>query len=208
MTISHPLFVSFLLVMACGMALLSPVLGVGQAALLSFDAGAVAFIAAAIVRLHAATPSMLRQNAARNDAGRLLALAVSAILLMVILVAVALELGTRQEVSSPRIALAVGTLLVGWTFGNLAFALHYTHVFYDQVCGGGDRGGLVYPGTDEPDFWDFCYFSFVLGMTFQVSDVQIVDRRVRRIATMHGIFAFLFNIGVVALTVNIVGTAL
>ena len=69
--------------------------------------------------------------------------------------------------------------------------------------GGGSDGGLDFPSTKRPDYWDFFYFSAVLGMTFQVSDVQITSRKLRRLATAHGMLGFLFNTVVVALTVNL-----
>jgi uncharacterized membrane protein len=104
--------------------------------------------------------------------------------------------------------LVVATLTIAWLFGNMVCALHYAHMFYDPAPGGGDHAGLVFPGTERPDFQDFCYFASVLGMTFQVSDVQIVSSRIRRAATVHALVAFFFNIGVVALAVNVVAAAI
>lgn len=88
------------------------------------------------------------------------------------------------------------------------YAVHYAHMFYDRDAGGGDHKGLNFPGTEQPVFQDFCYFAFVLGMTFQVSDVEIASHRLRRTATLHALVAFSFNIGVVALTVNVVASAI
>ena len=69
-------------------------------------------------------------------------------------------------------------------------------------------GGLEFPGDDAPDYWDFIYFGIVLGMTFQVSDVQITSRKLRRLAPVHGLIGFLFNTVIVALTVNIAASLL
>jgi uncharacterized membrane protein len=81
------------------------------------------------------------------------------------------------------------------------FALHYAHEFYGE---GRDRelGGLKFPGRKEPDYWDFLYFSLVIAMTSQVSDVAITSRALRGVATMHGVLSFFFNLGILALTVN------
>ena len=84
------------------------------------------------------------------------------------------------------------------------FALHYAHEFYDETS-----GGLAFPGTDgEPDYWDFAYFSFVIGMTSQVSDVAITCKPIRRIATAHGVLSFVFNVGVLAVTINLAASAI
>ena len=85
------------------------------------------------------------------------------------------------------------------------FALHYAHEFYGE--GRDDQmGGLIFPGKDEPDYWDFLYYSLVVAMTGQVSDVQITSKIIRRLTTLHGAVSFFFNATVLALTVNIVST--
>jgi uncharacterized membrane protein len=126
----------------------------------------------------------------------------------VILVVVGLELGRAGERDSIKLPLITITLLLAWLFANLVYALHYAHMFYDRWEARGDRGGLQFPGTPEPDFWDFCYFAFVIGATFQVSDVQISSAPIRRVVAAHSLVAFLFNIGILALTVNVIGSAL
>ena len=93
-------------------------------------------------------------------------------------------------------------LLLSWLFVNTIFAIHYAHEFYGD--GGGKRSGLEFPGTQEPDYGDFVYFAFVIGMTCQVSDVQISERGIRRVALVHALVAFFFNVIVIALSVSIV----
>lgn len=200
----HPLFVLFLVLLATGVALSAPFLGLGKGFLLSFDGAAVLFIVATGASMGRASPDSLRGIAARNDAGRLLLLMIVALLLAVILVAIGVELERAGGAEGDEVLLVVMTLGIGWTFGNLVCAMHYAHMFYDERPDGGDHAGLTFPGTGEPDFWDFCYFAFVLGMTFQVSDVQIVSARIRRTAMVHALLAFFFNIGVVAMTVNVI----
>ena len=100
-----------------------------------------------------------------------------------------------------EVVLAGASLALSWLFLNTMFGLHYAHEYYMREKG----AALAFPeGADEPDYWDFMYFAFVLGMTFQVSDVQIVRARVRRIALMHGIIAFFFDVFILALSVNVV----
>ena len=90
---------------------------------------------------------------------------------------------------------------------NTIFALHYAHGYYGDADPSKEYkaiGGLVFPGRHDPDYWDFMYFSFVVGMTFQVSDVQVEDPKLRRQVLAHGVLAFFFNVVIVALTINIV----
>ena len=109
-----------------------------------------------------------------------------------------------------HVALVAATLLLSWLVTHVVFALRYAHEYYasDSTPGTGIDGGLEFPGGLPPDYWDFCYFSLVLGMTFQVSDVQITSRKLRRLALAHGLVGFLFNTVIVALTVNIAASLL
>jgi uncharacterized membrane protein len=103
-----------------------------------------------------------------------------------------------------RIALVALTLLASWLMTHTIFCLRYAHEFYSITPGQTVvDGGLEFPGEKNPDYLDFAYFSIVLGMTFQVSDVQITSRKFRRLAALHGLLSFLFNTVIVALTVNI-----
>jgi uncharacterized membrane protein len=109
--------------------------------------------------------------------------------------------------SSPELALATVTIALSWAAVHTTFALHYAHEYYR-----GDKpGGLDFPSghdDEKPDYWDFVYFSFVIGMTAQVSDVGVTDKIIRRTATVHGIISFVFNTALVALMVNIAASAI
>ena len=85
----------------------------------------------------------------------------------------------------------------------MLFALRYAHEYYNGPADNDIDGGLSFPAEPHPDYWDFVYFSVVLGMTFQVSDVNITSRKLRRLATLHGLMGFLFNTVIIALTVNL-----
>jgi uncharacterized membrane protein len=103
-----------------------------------------------------------------------------------------------------EVGLVAGTLFLSWLVTHVTFAFRYAHEFYARDLGGPDVDrGLDFPGETEPDYLDFMYFSLVLGMTFQVSDVQITSRTLRRVAALHGLISFLFNTVIVALTVNL-----
>ena len=110
---------------------------------------------------------------------------------------------------SLRVGLVAFTLFASWLMTHFAFAMRYAHEYYQSAPdGGGIDMGLQFPGEDDPDYWDFAYFALILGMTFQVSDVQITSRKLRRLATVHGLLGFLFNTVVIALTVNIAASLL
>jgi len=118
------------------------------------------------------------------------------------------EFGTMKDVTGvakgEKIFVVAATLAVSWLLTQAIFALRYAHEFYSRTIpsAGLDRG-LDFPSEEHPDYWDFLYFSVVLGMTFQVSDVQITSRKLRRLATLHGLLGFLFNTVIIALTVNL-----
>jgi uncharacterized membrane protein len=101
---------------------------------------------------------------------------------------------------------AVATVLLSWAFVHSIFAVHYAHEFYRK---GTTASGLEFPGGDAtPDYSDFFYFSFVIGMTFQVSDVQVTNRSIRRAVLAHGIVAFLFNVALLAIIINVAAGAI
>ena len=112
--------------------------------------------------------------------------------------------GTPVRPPGPLV-LATLTILLSWTLIHTIFALHYAHEFYDETAG----RGMSFPGHDaHPDYLDFVYFSFVIGMTSQVSDVAITSKLIRRTATVHGVVSFLFNAALLALTINIAASAI
>ena len=148
----------------------------------------------------------IRRNAALQDDGRFLILLVTALGAFASIAAIVFELGASNR-SGPGLALATITIALSWAAVHTAFSLHYAHEYYR----GSKPGGLQFPSGDqhdEADYWDFVYFSFVIGMTAQVSDVGITDRIIRRTATVHGIISFVFNTALVALMVNIAASAI
>ena len=148
----------------------------------------------------------IRRNAALQDDGRFVILLVTALGAFASIAAIVFELGNAHR-SAPGLALATVTIALSWAAVHTQFALHYAHEFYR----GDEPGGLDFPKgheDEEPDYWDFVYFAFVIGMTAQVADVGITDRIIRRTATAHGIIAFVFNTALVALMVNIAASAI
>jgi uncharacterized membrane protein len=108
-----------------------------------------------------------------------------------------------------RIVLASLSMLASWTLTHTMFALYYAHHYYGTGdADHADRGGLQFPGEPTPDYWDFFYFSFVIGMTCQVSDVQVGSRPMRRLVLIHGVLSFFFNAVILALAVNFLASGL
>jgi len=143
----------------------------------------------------------IRQRACVEDEGAIALLVLTTASALASLAAVVSELGHAP--SAYRVSLGAATILLSWAFMHVMFALQ--HEFYGE--GNDDRtGGLVFPGNEEPDYWDFLYYSLVVAMTAQVSDVQITSKTMRRLTTVHGVVSFFFNVIVLALTVNIVSS--
>ena len=199
--IAPPRFIAFALILVGAGVVLVPPLGLTRGILAGFDLAAFLFLISLVPLLRQGQAARMRARAARNDANRAVLLVFCGVVLFVILVAVGGELRGRS--STVTIALVVTTLILAWLFSNIVYALHYAHLFY-SAGEKGDAGGLQFPDTAEPDYWDFLYFSFVVGMTCQVSDVQITTRAWRGLVLVHGLVSFLFNTVVLALTINLV----
>jgi uncharacterized membrane protein len=178
--------------------------------LVAWDAVIVLYLGLVYHLIASSSVASIRQRAAIEDEGRigLLVLTVSAALAS--LGAIVVELGTGQNLGNGRDAahllLAVLTILASWAFVHTIFALHYAHEYYHEGARSG--GGLAFPGNEPPDYWDFVYFSFVVGMTSQVSDVGVSSKSIRRTVTAHGVISFVFNTALLALTVNIAASAI
>jgi uncharacterized membrane protein len=145
----------------------------------------------------------IRRNAILQDDGSILILLVTALGAFASIAAIVSELGADHR-GPAELTLATLTIALSWATVHTTFALHYAHEYYRDPA-----GGLAFPGEpEEPDYWDFVYFSFVVGMTAQVSDVGITARSIRRTATAHGVISFVFNTALVALMVNIAASAI
>ncbi|WP_294300088.1 DUF1345 domain-containing protein [uncultured Sphingomonas sp.] len=195
----------------CGVALVAVPLAIlrfdwSTGTMIGFDVAAAVFLGSILPLLRTADSAAIRASAARNDANRPMLLAITAATSLAILAAVTGELIVKGALPPIKIALVLATLALSWLFANTVYALHYAHMFYRRDDdGGGDEGGLDFPGCKEPDYSDFLYFAFTLGMTFQTSDVSITDRSLRRTVTVHNLAAFVFNLGIVAFTINVLG---
>jgi len=149
--------------------------------------------------------SRIGRRAAHEDEGRITILVLVVASALASLLAILVELGGANR-EPAHLALAAVTILLSWAFTHTIFAVHYAHEYYDEKAHNG--GGLNFPGDEPPDYWDFVYFSFVVGMTSQVSDVAVTSRALRRLVAAHGVVSFIFNATLLALTVNIAAGAI
>ncbi|AYD47095.1 DUF1345 domain-containing protein [Arachidicoccus soli] len=113
---------------------------------------------------------------------------------------------TENRYETFYLSIGIGCMVLSWVLVHTIFAIRYAHLFYakDLIHNASHIGGLDFPGDTKPDFIDFAYFSFTLGMTFQVSDVEITGKHIRRLSLLHGLFSFAFNAIIIALSVNII----
>jgi len=119
------------------------------------------------------------------------------------LTAIVTILSTPDTIHGFRLAAAVISVPLGWATVHASVALHYARLYYAEEDDGGSSEGLDFPCDEEPDVWDFLYFSFVIGMTAQTSDVEVSGRRMRRSVLAHSIVSYFYNAVIIALTVNV-----
>ncbi|MDE1893677.1 MAG: DUF1345 domain-containing protein [Pseudomonadota bacterium] len=195
-------FISLLIFVAVGGLLLALQMRPAMAILLAFDLGAMVLLGSLARLFNRASQAHMRMQAKALDSGRWGVLWSAIVLATVVLVALSSELHVSKTGGLPALGVAALSVVLSWLFLNIMFAMHYAHGFYGDA--GEQHSGLEFPDTPQPDYWDFAYFAIVIGMTFQVSDVQITSRYLRRVVLLHSVIAFFFNVFIIAITVNIV----
>lgn len=151
----------------------------------------------------------IRKLARIDDGGRTFVYGFILLASLVSMVTVMLLILSKDAGEAPMavyLPVAVGGILISWWLVHSTFSIHYANLYYDddETDPAKHAGGLDFPHTKTPDYLDFAYFAFVIGMTFQVSDVQVSSRKVRRLALVHGLLSFFLNTFAVALTVNLI----
>ena len=156
-----------------------------------------------------ATPDTMQRHARQEDPGRLVIsvlVTAAACASLFAIVFILHDKEVKNNLLILHVALSAVTIVGSWLLVHTIFASHYARDYYKagkslSQC---KKDGLDFPGDTEPDYWDFLYFSFVIGMTSQTSDVEVTSREMRRLSLMHGILSFFFNTTIVAMTINIV----
>jgi uncharacterized membrane protein len=177
-------------------------------AIIGWDALCLSYVIGTLRSMARSSPDAIRARAARDDSGRAVILSLVLIAAIAAVGAVAIELSLAKSVHglerAVRVALAFATVAASWFMVHMIFAVHYAHGFYDRAANRkSDAGGLKFPGDEEPDYWDFLHFAVIIGVAAQTADVAITAKRLRRLNTVHALFAFTFNTIVVALTINL-----
>lgn len=193
--------------------LLQPWFSTRMLMLATWDVGALCYLALAWMVVARTDETLTRVRAQRFDPSGYVIFLVIIIAASASIVAIGFMVGDIKDLPywqrAERITLSVAALLLSWLLIHTLFAFHYAHLYYSQPEGSGDHhGGLRFPDDDEPDYLDFFYYSFVVGMTSQVSDVAVLSRPMRRLTLIHGILSFIYNIAVLAMSINIIGGVL
>jgi uncharacterized membrane protein len=177
--------------------------------MVGWDIFSLCEIAVSIAIFSAVCPKQLRVLASREDASR-------AVVFMIVIVAILASLGGVLLLLKNQNAwmlsewlettIYIAGVTFSWILLHILFTSRYAHLYYgDHATKKNEIAkGLEIPGNDAPDYMDFAYFAFVIGMTFQVSDIQITSRQIRRVVLLHGLLSFIFNTVIVALTINVV----
>ena len=180
-------------------------------ALIAWNVGTCLYIALATIMMARSTHETLLRRAQLEDEGQRVVLGLVVVAVVASLVAIAGELAVAKDIHgatrSMHVGLAALTVLSSWAFVHLIFALHYAHDFYGAIARK-QAPGLQFPGKDEPDYWDFIYFSAIIGTSAQTADVSLVSSAMRRLGTLHCVLSFFFNTIVLALTINIAASVL
>ena len=180
--------------------------------LITWNIGVWLYLALAGFMMMRANEQSLRRRAVMVDESRFVVLGLTIVAAAASVAAIVAQLGMVKEMHGLlrylHVSLAAVTILSAWTFIHVIFAQHYAHEYFierdsEKQLPEDMRGGLRFPGSIKPDFSDFVYFSFVIGVATQTADVEICSRPMRRVALAHGVVSFFFNTIVVALTINI-----
>ena len=176
-------------------------------AVIGWDCGTAVFLGLTMAMAARATPDSMRQRAALEDEARWVFLALMAGAAFFAMFAIlGVMRGAKAAGGTEMVIMTILagiTVVLSWLFAHTVFAVHYAHDYFNDLSEN-QPPGLDFPEErDDPDYWDFLYFSFVVGMTAQVSDVRVLTRRWRRVVLAHGILSFLFNTVVLALSINL-----
>jgi uncharacterized membrane protein len=159
------------------------------------------------------TPAEVRVIAVKQDSSRTI---ISVVILFASVVSLFAVIFLMRTLPNPNqagfpyhVGFAITSVILSWIMIHTIFAIRYAHLYYnllyeERMNQKEHKGGLIFPSDDPPDYFDFAYFSFVIGMTWQVSDIQISSRRIRRMVLFHALLSFLYNTVILALTINII----
>jgi uncharacterized membrane protein len=181
-------------------------------ALIAWNSAVIAYLVATAPLVARSDPQTVRLRANKLDEGRLVILLLAVGAACASMGAIVLELGPVKNLEGWSKALHLGltvlTVVDSWTFMHLTFAFHYAHEYYDECATARsrrpeERGGLIFPGGEAPNYIDFLYYAYVIGLASQTADVSTTSRTMRMLTALHGALAFFYNLAIIGLTVNI-----
>jgi uncharacterized membrane protein len=181
-------------------------------ALIAWNFAVLSYLVAAAHLVAQSDHESVRRHARFQDEGRLVILLLAIGTACASMGAIVLELGPVKNMEGWPKALHLGltilTVVDSWMFMHLTFAFHYAHEYYDECEACPDkkpdeRGGLIFPGGEQPSYVDFLYYSYVIGLASQTADVCTTSRGMRILTAVHGTLAFFYNLAIIGLTVNI-----
>jgi uncharacterized membrane protein len=178
-------------------------------ALICWNAGAYTYLALAFVTIVTSDAASTRARSRLQDSSRYVILVLVLTSAIVSVVAIGFLVGNLRALlfweRAVRLLLTILALTSSWLLIHILFTFHYARLFYRGVgAASTDAGGLVFPGGEAPEFRDFAYFSFVVGMTSQTSDVAVASKTFRRVTLVHSILSFAFNIAILAMSINLI----
>lgn len=209
MDAQHRIFIS-LAVAAIVFFLTYTTLSLPSAILITWMSFALSAILLMWITILSSHPRDVQKIAKLQDSSRSMIFTIVTVASMASLLAVYFLLKSAKDHgqhANDHVLLSITAVFVSWWLVHTVFTMRYAHMYYDTARDDGTPkkgGGLQFPDETQPDYLDFVYFSFVLGMTFQVSDVEISSRHIRRVAWIHGLISFIFNTAIVALSINII----
>lgn len=172
------------------------------------DAFFIAYLLSTVAVAYGATPESFRERADIGDEGMPLIIFITLASIAVSMWSIFALLNQGGTPAHLRLFLSVASVPLGWLTLHTISAFHYAHLYYARADAPGgkrkDKGGLDFPGSGEPGVWDFLYYSFTIGMTAQVSDVQVEATGLRKVTLLHSIVSFFFNTVLLALAVNVI----
>lgn len=172
--------------------------------MIGWDAGSLVLLILSWISFVTIDAQQIAEQSKKQDESRFL-------IFLIVLISALASMTPIVELfihKTPFLPVAIGGLVLSWCLVHTIFTLRYAHLFYGNDAGKNNdiAGGIIFPEDKHPDYLDFAYFSFVIGMTFQVSDVEVSSKRIRRLVLMHGLVSFCFNTFIVALTINVISS--
>lgn len=207
----HPRLLFSILMATITSVLLPPWLHLPSRILCIWDTGMFCFLFLSWAVMLNTKPEMMSRNAKLQDDGHFIILCLITAAACASLLAIGFILhdtkGLPPALLFLHLALSICTIIGSWLLVHTIFASHYAKDYYQDDPATSeidDMGGLDFPNCSMPDYWDFLYYSFVVGMTSQVSDVQVLSRKMRRLTLFHGVLSFFFNTSILAMSINII----